>query len=381
MRVLLAVHHPLDERLGAPGASLAIGSALTELGHEVAYHGYDQAYPGRMRFASRHQLAYPWKLAAFLRRNSGRFDVLDVTTGDAYLWHALGRPGGAPALVTRSNGLEHLASRAVSEEAKAGGLDLSWKYPLYNGGWRLWEVGRSLRCADGVLLLTEAEREYASGSLGVDPTAIRVVPHGLRSVFIEHEPELRGSRVGDPLRLCFVGNWYSGKGASTVVEAAEQLVREGTPFELLIAGSGVPEREVLGSFSPESAARVTVVPRYTSAELVALLEGRELLLFPSRSEGFGIAVLEAMACGVAPIATPVGLVPSMISDGVNGIVVPHRRPDLITAALQRMARDRSGLLRLRTAAREIARLRSWGAAAQETLTLYELALGRRRGRR
>lgn len=378
MKVLFAVHHPLDERLGAPGVSLAVGGALVRLGHEVAYHAYDQAFPSSTRFTSRHQVAYAWKLASFLRRNAGRFDVLDVTTGDAWVWDAVGRPGGGtPALVTRSNGLEQLASRAVTDEARAGRLELSWKYPLYNGGWRLREVRRSLRCADGVLLLTEAEREYATAVLGVDPAAIRVVPHGLRAVFVEHEPELQESRPDEPLRLCFIGNWYSGKGISTVIDAAEGLVRDGTPFELLVAGSGAPEHEVLRSFSAECAALVTVVPRYTSDELVALLEGRELLLFPSRFEGFGIAALEAMACGVAPIATPVGLVSSLISEGDNGIVVPQQRPDLIVAAVQRLATDRPELLRLRTAARETARHRSWEAVARETLKLYELACERR----
>ena len=51
MRVLFAVHHPLDERLGAPSVSLAIGAALAQLGHDVEYHGYDQAYPGRQHSA------------------------------------------------------------------------------------------------------------------------------------------------------------------------------------------------------------------------------------------------------------------------------------------------------------------------------------------
>jgi glycosyltransferase involved in cell wall biosynthesis len=378
MRVLFAVHHPLDERLGAPSVSLAIGAALTRVGHDVEYHGYDQAYPGRTQFSSRHQLAYPWKLASFLRENSGRFDVLDVTTGDAYVWDRLGRPGGGrPALVTRSNGLEHLASRKVRDEAKAGRIELSWKYPLYYGGWRLREVRRSLQCADGVLLLTEEERTYATELLRVEPARIRVVPHGINTVFLEDEPVLRESRSDEPVHLCFIGNWYSGKGAATVVQVTQQLVSEGVPFDLLIAGSGLTEHEVLRWFAPGSAAHVTVVPRYSSAELVGLLADRELLIFPSPFEGFGIAVLEAMARGVAPIATPVGLIPSVISDGVNGLVMPHQRPDLIAATVRRLAADRSELLRLRTAARTTARVRSWDAAARETLTLYELTRGRR----
>ena len=379
MRVLLAIHTQLDERLGGPGASLAVGAALTRLGHEVEYHGYDRAYPGRTAFTPRHQLGYPWKLASFLRKNADRFDVLDVTTGDAHVWHSLGRPGGGtPALVTRSNGLEQLARRAVVEEARAGHLTLSWKYPLYHGGFRLWEVRRSLRCADGVLLLTEDEREYATGALGVNPSRIMVVPHGLKDVFLEHQPTLRERRLDEPVHLCFVGNWYSGKGASTVVAVTERLVAAGKPFDLLVAGSGLSTRDVLRDFPPDAAGRVTVVPRYASSELPGLLADRELLLFPSRFEGFGVAALEAMACGVAPIATPVGLVPSAVTDGVNGVVVPHHRPDLIAAAILRLADDRAGLLRLRAAARETATAYNWDATAWTTLKLYERSAERAR---
>ncbi len=348
MRVLLAVHHPLDARLGAPGASLAVGAALSRLGHEVEYHAYDHAYPGRTSFTPRHQLAYPWKLASFLRRNAGRFDVLDVTTGDAHVWHSLGRPGGGtPALVTRSNGLEHLARRAVAEEARAGHITLSWKYPLYHGGFRLLEVSRSLRCADGVLLLTEEERGYAAAEIGVDSSRIMVVPHGLNDVFLEHQPALSQLGPDEPAGLCFIGNWYSGKGASTVVAVTQELMRAGKPFNLLVAGSGVPTREVLLDFPPGVARHIEVVPRYASHELPGLLAGRELLLFPSRFEGFGVAALEAMACGAAPIATRVGLVPSTIAHDVNGVVVPHHRPDLISAAIVRLTSARGELLRMR----------------------------------
>ena len=92
-------------------------------------------------------------------------------------------------------------------------------------------------------------------------------------------------------------------------------------------------------------------------------------------------MLEAMACGVAPIATPVGLVPSVVVDGLNGIVVPHQRPDLISAYVQQLALDRVELLRLRTAARETAKFQTWESAARKTLTLYELARERRGKRR
>src|SRR5881397_3172961 len=108
MRVLLCLHQRLDPDLGAPGATLALGAALQRRGCRVEYFSYDEAYGQLREERARHQLRFPWRAATFLLRRARRFDVVDASTGDAWVWASLGRLRSArTALVTRSHGLEH----------------------------------------------------------------------------------------------------------------------------------------------------------------------------------------------------------------------------------------------------------------------------------
>ena len=373
MRVLFAVHHPLDDRLGAPGASMAVGEALARLGHHVEFVGYDTFYPRTTEFGPRHQVAFPWRLAGYLRANPGRFDIVDATTGDGYVWSTIGRPtGDGAALVTRSNGLERLASEARRAESRAGTLNLSWKYGLYHGGFRLWEVDRSLEAAEGVLLLSAAERACDCAT-GTRQGRVGVIPHGLRASLLEQTRPQQPRKDGDPVRLCFVGNWHDGKGIDTLTRATLNLAESRTPFELLVAGSGVEAAEVIRDFAPATRSHVRVVPRFSQPELNGLLEGQEIFIMPSRFEGFGMAILEAMSGGLAPIVTPVGLVPETIKSWENGVAVPHHRPDLIASAVRQLLEDPAELLRMRQAAWRTAQGCSWDATASRTLDLYRRA--------
>jgi glycosyltransferase involved in cell wall biosynthesis len=380
VRVLFGVHHPLDPRLGAPGASISVGRELQLNGHTVEFFGYDQAFPGLKRFSARHQLAFPWKLAIYLRRHSRRFDVLDITTGDAYLWARLGRPGALPdiAIVTRSNGMEHLAHLARVREASRGRCELSWRYPIYNGGFRLWEVGQSVRVADAVLVLTEDEREFVVERLHAKAEAVRVVPHGLDDSLLA-APSFAERRQSDDqaVRLCFIGNWIDRKGILDVVRSVELLLSHGTRFDLLVAGAGRQKEDVLAAFPTEAKGNIRVVERYHREDLAQLLADRDILVFPSFYEGFGLAVLEAMACGVVPVTTRVGVVPSLVESEVNGFVVPAGWPQDIVNAIEALAADRKRLEQMRLAAHEAARRFTWRQTAQETLALYELARRRR----
>jgi glycosyltransferase involved in cell wall biosynthesis len=70
-----------------------------------------------------------------------------------------------------------------------------------------------------------------------------------------------------------------------------------------------------------------------------LLERADVLVLPSRFEGLPIAVIEAMAFGLAVVVTPVGAVPEVIRDGEEGILVPVGDPRILAKALTRLARD------------------------------------------
>ncbi|SEN12610.1 Glycosyltransferase involved in cell wall bisynthesis [Stigmatella aurantiaca] len=375
LRVLLGIHHPLDPNLGAPGVTLALGQALQGLGCEVSYYGYGEAFPGVTSHSALHSLRFPWTLSAWLAREAHRFDVLDITTGDCWPWARVGRPGARrrQALVTRSHGLEHLVSEQLRADVRAGRAQVSWKYPLYHGGFRLWEVRESLRLADHAVLLNPQDRDFVRDRLGVPGERLSVIPHGLSGAFLERPAPEPGAPEG-PVRIAFVGSWLQRKGREELVAVAAALRAQGVPFSLELLGTGAPEDEVRGAFSPDVRAQVRVVPRYRNEDLPGLLQGAEILLFPSHAEGYGMALVEAMACGLAPVTTPVGVAPEVVRDGQTGRLLRVGDVAGLTQAVRALAEDRPRLLALRQAAQRVVKGMTWQQAGIRTLRMYEQAI-------
>jgi glycosyltransferase involved in cell wall biosynthesis len=312
-------------------------------------------------------------LARFLRGRARSFDVIDAMTGDAWVWASLRRPGGKrpQALVTRAHGLEHVIDESHRRAAADGGPQLSWKYPLYHGGLRLWEVRRSLVLADHCVLLNAIDRDYVHERLGVAPERLSVMPNGVAPRFLD-APDV-GDVAHGPLRLAFIGSWIARKGVDVLVEAVEQLLERNLDFSLVILGAG-PPAVVSGRFPAAAAERITVTPNYANEALPSLLQGCAILLLPSLAEGSSVALLEAMACGLAPVATRVGAAPELIESGRDGVLVEPGDAGGIVDAVERLAEDRSRLAEMRRAAQEKGRGHRWERVAEKTVSLYERLL-------
>lgn len=356
--------------------TLALGEALERAGCTVEYHDYHQAFGGLAEERVTHQLRFPWRFARFLARRAGHFDVIDCTTGDAWVWAALGRPGGrrSCALITRSHGLEQVADERTRRAAREGGEPLGWKYPLYHGGLRLWEVRRSLRAADHCILLNSSDRDYAQQRLGVEPERLTVMPNGIPAHF--HAVPDAQPAAGGPLRLAFVGSWIPRKGRQALVRSATALDERGLDFTLAIFGTG-DGSGALEEFPASVRRRITLTPTYPNQELPALLAGQEVLLFPSLAEGSSVALLEGMACGLAPVATGVGAAPDVIEPERDGLLIPAGDADALTQAVLRLGADRDALGRMRRHAQETARGYRWERIAEDTLALYRRVLAAR----
>lgn len=372
MRVLLCVHHRLDPDQGAPGVTLALGSALEQAGCEVSHLGYDNVFGRLEEERVGHQLRFPTLAARELRRRAGGVDVVDASTGDAWIWASLGRPGGrTTALVTRAHGLEHIADLRVRAAARQAGTSLGWRYPLYHGGVRLWEVRRSLRLADHCVMLNPGDRDYARDRLGVSERRLSVIPNGIADHF-HAAPAAKA--VEGSLRLAFIGRWTADKGAPKVVDAVLRLSDREIDFSLSVLGNLGPPEAVLADFPEALRPRVKVTPRYANERLPELLAGHELFVFPSRSEGSSGALIEAMACGLAPVATPAGSAADVIAEG-SGVVV---EPEGVADVVERLAADRSELLAMRRRAQEAAGRFRWAHVANRTIEVYERAVAARR---
>lgn len=121
--------------------------------------------------------------------------------------------------------------------------------------------------------------------------------------------------------------------------------------------------------------RVVLLAYVTTAQLVALYNRAELFLYPSLAEGFGLPVLEAMACGTPVIASCTTAIPEVA--GAAAILVEPTDTNALTGAMRVVAGDAATRGRLRELGPRRAAEFSWGRAAAETLAVYERALGAR----
>lgn len=381
MNILLAVHHELDRNAGAAGVTWRLGQQYQELGHDVQYYTFDDLphrLPGLVK-----SIVFPEFLASHISAVSKKqaVDVVDASTGDAWVWAKLRRisDGNRPLLVTRSHGLEHAVHLQNLEEARLGNLHLGWRYPLYHGGVRLWEVASSLRDADLSLFANRVDLEYAVEKFNVDARRTRVFANGIPEAFLnlpfDPTPDVEDSVI----RIAQVSTYIPRKGIQYGVPALNAILARYPEVEVTFLGAGCSEAEVLADFDSAVRDRISVFPRFSHESLSSLLRGHHIKLLPSLSEGFGVAIVEAMAVGLAPLTTTTPGPMEFVREGHNGILVPPRDTEAIEHALERLLTDRPYLDQLRRNAYATAQHYSWERIARDTLGFYEEAISQRRG--
>jgi glycosyltransferase involved in cell wall biosynthesis len=378
MRILLTIHHELDPNKGAPGVTLKLGEEYQKLGHQVQFYSMDNLPP---QIAGKAKgLLFPWFLAAHLSKlcRDQAVDVVDASTGDAWVWARMRQRNSTshqyPLLVTRSHGLEHTVDIGLREEAQQGNLHLSWKYELYSGAFRLWEVENSLRFADQAFFLNRDDLEYAVEKLRVKSECAKIIVNGIPETFLnlpfDPTPTSSDSMIG----IAVIASYTPRKGMCYSAPALNAILGRYPRVKVSLLGTEVSEDEVLADFESSIRDRVCVVPHYPHGTLPSLLKGHQIKLFPSIAEGFGMVLVEAMACGLAPIATETQGPREIVSSNRNGILIPPRDQRAIEQALERMITDRTTLDRLRRNAYTTAQDYSWTRIAQHQITLYEEAL-------
>lgn len=152
--------------------------------------------------------------------------------------------------------------------------------------------------------------------------------------------------TADDMVIGYLGRLSEEKGLRFLLQAASRLRREGLQVKLLLVGEG-PEREVLERMAREEDSDFVVFAGFQT-DIGRWLRIFDVFVLPSLTEGTPLALLEAMAAGVPIVATAVGGVPAIISDGVNGKLVPPAdvvalgegvRQILVDSELQERFRD------------------------------------------
>ena len=369
MNILFTIHHYLDPNAGAAGATLKLGREYQKAGHQVSYFSFDNL-PSRLPEIIK-GIIFPSWVTAYLLLEKQNFDVIDASTGDAWLWSILSRLRRKCILITRSHGLEHSMHLENLEESARGNLNLSWKYPLYHGGFHLWEVKTSIKNADLSLMLNSRDRDYAHKKLEIASEKLAIVSNGIPEEFINLPWETTPQSPDSTIRIAQVGGFIERKGIKYSIPALNNILKRFNNVEMSFLGTGCAENEVLPYFSSDVRHKITVIPSYNHEELSDLLKGHQIKLFPSLSEGFSLALIEAMACGLAPITTSTPGLMEVVRNEHNGILIPPRNSQAIENALEELNCDRSRLDRVRRNAYNTVQGYGWASIAQKNLELYQ----------
>jgi len=204
---------------------------------------------------------------------------------------------------------------------------------------------------------------------------VQVIRHGTDVANIrrgsDHRVEARrrlGLSVDVPV-IGSVGNFTPKKDQQGLLAAFAQVLAVRGDAQLVLVGSGPLEAQLRSTADELGVAeRVHFVGSRT--DVLDLLPGFDVFALSSRFEGLPIALVEAMATGVASVATAVGGVPEIVDAGRNGLLVPPGRPDELAAAIVALLVDPDLRARVGAAATEIGSALDLREAVRRTEDLY-----------
>jgi glycosyltransferase involved in cell wall biosynthesis len=154
----------------------------------------------------------------------------------------------------------------------------------------------------------------------------------------------------DDVLVATVANYVPKKDYPNLLEAARRLVARDPSIRLCAVGQGPLERDVHELRHRLGLDEQVILPGYRE-DAVGLLAGADIFVLSSRFEGLPVALMEALALGLPVVATAVGGVPEAVEHGVEGLLVPAGRPDLLADSIAELAADRPRRKEMSDAAR------------------------------
>jgi glycosyltransferase involved in cell wall biosynthesis len=234
-------------------------------------------------------------------------------------------------------------------------------------------VNLSAKCSTKIIAVSETTRNDIIEITGIPSNKIAVVYEGVDEMF-----KVIGSQDGisipgsDKPFILFVGSIHPRRNIKRLIQAFNAMKNNGQlKHKLVLVGMVLQESRALSEWINTSRWKKDIIclNYVTDENLVRLYNTAELFVYPSLYEGFGLPVLEAMACGTPVITSNVSSLPEVAGSAAI-LVDPYSVEDIIKA-IKNIVQDKELKNDLIERGLERSKVFSWGKASKETLEIFE----------
>src|SRR5215831_6702665 len=339
-RILVIVNLPWDSRLGAVRVYIELAEQWRALGQTVEKYSLSDAFPDPAASAAKfrlRQLLFAHKAAKFVRKNSGRFDVIDALIGVLpYSKESLGFRG---LLVARSVGLDWFYDkfdRSIRKRwpAAAKGKLVGRVFYALTRRYLLRASNKSVVYADIVNVPNEEEAACLREGKRSD-RAVIVQPYGLTQEQRSSLWEAAGpaaSRLNHRM-VCFVGMWAPRKGAHDWAGIIRRIRAQIPEVRFRFLGTMSDPKAIKADLQIETFEGIEFISDYQPNDLSGLLARCTVGGFPSYAEGFGLAVLEQLAAGIPTVAYDTAGPRDLLAGSLSTLLVPKGDLDAMATAI------------------------------------------------
>lgn len=290
------------------------------------------------------------------------FHIIDHTNGHVAYWL---KKLGKPIIITCHDLVQYVYPEILKNQSR---------FPTFS--MAMWEYSvKGITVADRTIAVSTNTAKDIHKWLNINPQKVTVVPNGVESDFQVLPPEIicdwrsQHTNFSEEICLLNVGSTHQRKNIFTVLNVVKALVEQKIPVRLWKIGGdfSAEQKEFIQNCQLEP--YINIFKKSDRETLIKFYNAADVLLAPSLYEGFGLTILEAMACGTPVITSNVSSLPEVAGDAA--VLVNPTDIETITQNILRLQQDT--LFRQQFIEQGLARVKTftWKKTAAHIADIYE----------
>lgn len=290
------------------------------------------------------------------------FHVIDHTNGHVAYWL---KKSGKPVIITCHDLVQYVYPEILKNQSRFPAFSMAaWEYSV-----------RGITVVDRTIAVSTNTAQDITNHLNINPEKITVIPNGVESQFRPLSSEIvknwRQQYTASPEEICIlnVGSTHQRKNIITVLKVVKAIAKRGFPVRLWKIGDDFTIEQKQFISEQTLSKHITFLGKLDREALICFYNAADVLLAPSLYEGFGLTILEAMACGTPVITSNVSSLPEVANDAA--ILVSPTDVETITTSILRLQQNVLSHQKLIEQGLARANIFTWKETAAQMAHIYE----------